>query len=34
MIGKGDQKGNVYITDFRLAKRYRYPKTRSHIPFK
>lgn len=34
MIGKGDKRGIVYIIDFGLAKRYRDPKTGTHIPFK
>ena len=34
LMGRGNMKNKVYITDFGLSKRYYDPKTGSHIPYK
>eukprot|EP00928_Gymnodinium_smaydae_P081089 TRINITY_DN64667_c0_g1_i1.p1 TRINITY_DN64667_c0_g1~~TRINITY_DN64667_c0_g1_i1.p1 ORF type:complete len:506 (-),score=75.73 TRINITY_DN64667_c0_g1_i1:20-1537(-) len=34
LVGVGSEASNVYIIDFGLAKRYRDPRTRQHIPYR
>ena len=34
LVGLADQSNILYVVDFGLAKRYRDPKTRAHIPYR